>query len=261
MKRRQLLAEACGTSAGSLLSQLLPTVLLALIALAGFPIASATVVEDLEPYVTGKAFEPGGSTLLYIEEHYKVAESLHKVVYLDPNRELVAEKLIDYSANIYAPNVQVDDYRAKRATLIEHGAEVCEVSISDLESNAEKRVFTFQPERHDVMDAGFDNYVRKHWDQLAQGETVKFRFMLPLRDSTIGLKLKPRQCEGNTIDTGVSELCFRISPSNWLVSALAAPIDLVYERDTQRLLRFIGQGQLPDARGKSMEVDLRYEYQ
>ncbi len=239
----------------------LPTLLLALFALAGVAGASATVVEDVEPYVTGKAFEPGSTTLLYIEEHYKVAETLHKVVYLDPNRELVAEKLIDYSSNIFAPNVQVDDYRAKRATLIEHGEDVCEVSISDLDNSTEKSSSTFQPEEHDVMDAGFDNYVRKHWNQLTQGETVKFRFMLPLRDSTIGLKLKPRQCEGNAIDAGASELCFRISPANWLISALAAPIDLVYERDTQRLLRFIGQGQLPDAKGKSMEVDLRYEYQ
>lgn len=241
--------------------QVVATLMLALLAFAGFPSASATVVEEIEPYVTGKAFEPGSATLLYIEQHYKVAETLHKVVYLDPNGEMVAEKLIDYSSNIFAPNVQVDDYRAKRATLIEHRDDICEVSISGLENNAEKSSSTFQAEKHDVMDAGFDNYVREHWGQLTQGETVKFRFMLPLRDSTIGLKLKPRQCEFNADATDDSELCFRISPSNWLVSALAAPIDLVYERDTQRLLRFIGQGQLPDAKGRSMEVDLRYEYQ
>lgn len=229
-------------------------------ALLAFQHASATVVEDVQPYVTGKAFEPGSSTLLYIEEHYKVADTLHKVVYLDPDKELVAEKLIDYSKNAYAPDVQVDDYRARRATTIEHGDEVCQVTIAGLDSVETKDTSTFKPDKHDVMDAGFDNYVRKHWERLSQGETVKFRFMLPLRDSTIGLKVKPRQCENEEDLNNKEAMCFRISPSNWLVSALAAPIDLVYERDTQRLLRFVGQGQLPDAKGRSMEVDLRYEY-
>ncbi|MFK7733753.1 MAG: hypothetical protein AB8B48_19190 [Pseudomonadales bacterium] len=223
--------------------------------------ASATVVEEVRPYVTGKAFQPGSTTLLYIEEHYKVADQLHKVVYLDANRELVAEKLIDYSANAYSPNVQVDDYRAKRATTIEHGDELCRVTIAGLDNGVDQDTATFKPEKHDVMDAGFDNYVRKHWDQLSQGETVKFRFMLPLRDSTIGLKVKPKQCEDKDDVNNDGAMCFRISPSNWLVSALAAPIDLVYERDTQRLLRFVGQGQLPDAEGRSMEVDLRYRYE
>ncbi len=223
--------------------------------------ASAAVVEDVQPYVTGKAFEPGGSTLLYIEEHYKVGDTLHKVVYLDADRALVAEKLIDYSTSAYAPDVKVDDYRVKRATAIEHGTDVCKVTITNLEDSTANNTATFKPDKHDVVDAGFDNYVRSHWDALSQGQTVKFRFMLPLRDSTIGLKLKPRQCEqgdGTNLDRAI---CLRISPANWLVSALAAPIDLVYERDTQRLLRFVGQGQLPDADGKSMEVDLRYEYQ
>lgn len=234
---------------------------IAVFALSGGSQASATNVENVQPYVTGKAFLPGSTTLLYIEEHYKVSDTLHKVVYLDAGRELLAEKLIDYSDSAYAPDVQVDDYRAKRATSIEHGDDVCKVIIAGLDDGSDQDVATFKAEKHDVMDAGFDNYVRRHWDALSQGETVKFRFMLPLRDSTIGLKLKPKQCEQNEDTAPEAAMCLRISPANWLVSALAAPIDLVYEQDTQRLLRFVGQGQLPDAKGRSMEVDLRYEYQ
>lgn len=38
------------------------------------------------------------------------------------------------------------------------------------------------------------------------------------------------------------------------------PIDLEYDRDSSRLLRFTGLGQLRDDQGKGQKVDIHYRY-
>lgn len=53
---------------------------------------------------------------------------------------------------------------------------------------------------------------------------------------------------------------FGIKAANWLIAAVLPPIDLEYEKISQRLLRFTGLGQLPNDAGKGQPVDIHYRY-
>lgn len=96
-----------------------------------------------------------------------------------------------------------------------------------------------------VADAGFDEYVRKHWDQLLAGDKVSFDFLVPSRLEYLSFKVRWLRAER---EAGRAAQVFRLSLSGVLGWFLDG-IDVWYADDDRSLLRFDGLSNVRNAEG------------
>ncbi len=183
------------------------------------------------PDVVGEATDPDTGRTVYFEHYYCSDDALQcSVFYLRPNREVIARKELDYAPSPKAPALVFRDYRLDR-----------EIAINDPDTNA-------------VIDAGFDNFVRLQWQDLAEGEEVRFPFRLLGREDPIKMRAsKATGCEDGN-------LCLEIELDSWLLGNFVDPIQLTYEEGSQRLLRFQGISNLRNDQGRRQNVEILYQY-
>ena len=207
-----------------------PSLFLLLLLGQGLPALGASLPEA-EPDVIGEARDLATGTTLYLEQYYCSEDGLAcSVFYLRPNEEVIASKEIDYSPSPRAPALTFRDFRADREIRIDAG---------DGEA---------------VVDAGFDNFVRLQWQDLSEGEEVKFPFRIVDREKPIRMRAsREESCEAG-------RLCLEIRLDSWLLGSLVDPIQLTYDESSQRLLRFQGISNLKSDAGRSQKVDIRYRY-
>ena len=191
----------------------------------------ALAVERL--LVVGEARSLDDEELQYREYHHcSVDGRLCSVLYKDTEGQLFARKQVDYSESLRSPSLLIEDLREGSTLRID----------GDFDADL-------------VVDAGFDNYVRQRWSELAQGETVRFPFLVVGRDSPI--RMKASRDEGNACDDGA--LCLTVTLDAWLLSMLVSPIELVYD-DEKRLTQYRGISNIRDAEGRSQSVRIEYRY-
>ena len=75
-----------------------------------------------------------------------------------------------------------------------------------------------------MVDAGFDNLVRRHWNKVISGESVKFRFLAPTRGTDYAFILEPAQNTDVKADHVV-----QIRPDSLVLNFLVDPIVLGYD--------------------------------
>jgi len=195
---------------------------------------SLPVMGNEQPDIVGEASDPATGSLLYLEHYYCDEDALAcSVFYLRPDQSLIASKQINYQSNLQAPELVFKDYRDDR-----------ELKISPPQDP--KLVF----------DAGFDNFVRQQWQPLADGEAIKFPFLVLDRANPI--RMRAGQDPG--VECENSQLCLQVRLDSWLLGALIDPIELTYDRDEQRLRRFKGLSNLKTDSGDSQKVEIHYNY-
>ena len=189
--------------------------------------------QDKPLQAIGRAFDETAQTLLYSEYHYCDSALTCTIEYRKPDGELIAQKELDYTYGPHSPALVMVDFL-----------------------NGKEQRLGFDAGSNNVIDAGFDNYVRSKWTELAAGDSVKFPFEVPGFDRALPMEA----LRSNLDQCAREELCLRVSVDSWLLGLLADPILLSYERDSRRLLRFRGISNLRDEGGDSFYVDIRYEY-
>jgi hypothetical protein len=97
-----------------------------------------------------------------------------------------------------------------------------------------------------VADAGFDDFVRSHWNELEAGNTVKFSFS--------GTEPPPRRSPSRFVST--SESTFEGAPVSVIRLALSGVfgwvlphIDVSYRKSDRALLRYEGLTNMRDEKG------------
>lgn len=182
----------------------------------------------------GEARAADSGELRYTE-HHRCTDSGEscEVEYRDAGGEVFARKELDYSRSWHAP-----------ALMFEHLLD--ENSIRVEREMAEEV----------VVDAGFDHYMRSHWDALVAGERIQFEFLPAGRDSPLGMRAQ----RDEKPECPQQRLCLKVSLDNWLLGALVPPIQLQYGRQDKRLIRYDGISNLRDAQGKQQQVRIEYRY-
>jgi hypothetical protein len=108
--------------------------------------------------------------------------------------------------------------------------------------------------RNGVIDAGVDAAVRRQWQPLMAGETVRMQFLVPSRQRFYPVKLRR---EGALDWQGVPAERLRMQLDQWFGFAVP-PVTLTYARADQRLLEFAGTGNLRDARQDYPQVRIAF---
>ncbi|GGE73112.1 hypothetical protein GCM10011533_26890 [Streptosporangium jomthongense] len=151
----------------------------------------------------------------------------HRVVYVRRSGDgttSFAQKRLDYSTSAIRPVV---DYRQPDF------GETLDVTYPDAGSAS----VVWQPPSGDiersridvsdnlVVDAGFDNLVRRNWNRVTGGESIRFRFLAPTRGTDYAFILEPAQPSSLN-----AEHLVQIRPDNLVLGLLVDPIILGYNR-------------------------------
>lgn len=218
-------------------------------------------------WATGTAWTPDKARVLYREFHYAENPDLDlptRVQYRTPEGELFAEKTMDYSAVMTAPQIRQIDYRnsARIETRPLTDVRPARVEIGFQAHDSNRFIQAQVPLAQDlVVDAGFDPFVRANWDRLTAGRAVSAHFLVPARQDTVRVNLSStdqRHC--NAVAAELS--CFVIRPAGLLrvVGFLVDPIYIGYEQQSRRLAMFSGLSNLRNDQGEPQNVLITYEY-
>lgn len=195
----------------------------------------------------GEAYDLQTQEKLYSEYHDYQGEQ-HRVIYLDPEGDIIADKQIDYSNGLATPNF-TKVIRGSDQVAIDWKNE----KISITKNPGKQKIIKAKTPL--VIDAGFDHYVRQNWDKLIAGEKLSFYFPLPNRQTLAKLQIAKSTCTYTS-----SDQCFELNVSNWLLKMLIAPIELGYQPQTQKLMRYRGLSNISDEQGNGFVVDIHYRY-
>lgn len=215
-----------------------------------------------QPWVVGNAESAEDGELLYKELHYRSdpqAAVSERVEYVDSAGELLVQKSLEVVVSPVTPNVEQRDLRTGT-----------QFSVTDvgtgLEVHYQRGGERGETQRIDkgerlVVDAGFDPYVRSHWEALSAGEAIQADFFVPARLDTVKISIRKtdaQQCQS----VATSALCLVVRPAGILrlVGWLVDPLYLAYEQGSKRLLMYRGISNLLDAEGESQDVLIRYVY-
>lgn len=198
----------------------------------------------------GVARNPGTATEMYREQHWIRREGEQPVerlvLYRCPNGSAFARKQIDYRPSALAPNFTLDDRRAGyREGLRRSPGPV--VFFRENGKTTERSASAGGAPL--VVDAGFDEFIRKQWAPLVAGKTLPLNFAVPSRLRSMSFSVS-RAGEGQI--AGEKSWLFRLKLTG-LLGLIAPSIDVSYGQQSRRLLRFEGMSNLrDDAAGKPL---------
>jgi hypothetical protein len=210
-----------------------------------------------EADIIGEARDQKQGELLYRELHFFKKEGLdHRVIYKAPDGRVLAEKILDYSASDLQPQLTQKNFACGESIGVSHAEDALKVSYRADQQDAVK---TGELERENelVIDAGFDNMVRKHWERVTAGDPLTFDYLVPSRFASYSFRLRNVDCSDNAVEGGE---CFLIEPASWWLRMLVDPVSLTYEGKSRRLLEFKGLGNVAGADCKYPQVKIRYQH-
>lgn len=231
----------------------------ALLVAAIWPIA---VTQDCAPgadvIMVGVAKDEAGKPI-YCEFVSQTDEKSLKVSYFSKGK-LFAEKELDFSINPFIPKVTQKDFRVgelRQASVSEKNIELH--YQENTHKKLDKAVIPIQ--KVDILDAGFDNFIRANWNELETGKTISVNFAsmphlktLPLRISTQPLdKCSPKQ------DANAPLVCFFVEVDNALLRMLLGNIKITYDQQ-HRLHEFNGIVNVQDDDQDNQKATIRYFY-
>lgn len=199
---------------------------------------------------TGIAYHSEDGAPAYREIHYLLGDERF-VVYTCPDGQPFARKTIREGADAQAPDFSMLDARWGYREGVRGSGESREAFVQRTPEQAEKSAPLDLPP-DGVIDAGFDAYVRGHWDALARGDTLRFKFLVPSKRTFYAFDL-------SRIDSAsdATRLTLRLALGTWY-AFLAPHIDVTYDRSSRRLLRFAGMSNIRDAQLKNLDVRIEF---
>lgn len=181
------------------------------------------------------------SALLYREEHTVSGYCgpsawvpvTDDVRYLEPGSDTpFATKQVDYTDSVIRPDFDFRQPRFNtRMVVTKQGNSQVTIKYSQ---GSDNKTFTTSIDPSVVIDAGFDNLVRRHWSAVTRDKTVDFQFLAPTRGEHYAFVL-----EKASEPRVKADITLRIKPTGMLTRFLVDPITLGYSN----------QGELTDYYG------------
>jgi hypothetical protein len=224
-----------------------------LIALGSAPVVAATGLpgDDLSFLsYEGTAIDPKRETVLYRESHYVRMEHGtardRLVLYRCPDGQPFARKRVETRFGTpWLPAFGLEDQRLGYVEGLRGDGDTLEVYVREGWDAALQRDTIRDAPVALVADAGFDAFVRDHWDELLAGQTVRLYFLVPSRLDYLAFKV--RKVGEETLE-GRKAQRFRLSLGG-LLGLFVSGIDVVYDDETRVLMQYQGLTNVRDPQG------------
>jgi len=212
--------------------------------------ATAAPVERYE----GIAYPRDGSVVLYRETHWLYRDGgidRHLVLYRCPDGVPFARKLLSESSSApAAPDFDFYDARlAYREGVSGDGAR--RIAYAQGRDDAVVKQRELELGVDVVVDAGFDDYLRSHWDMVSPQSSLRAAIVVPSKLATVPVLIT----EPNNGDAKVRNL--RVELDAWY-RLLAPSMTLSYRRADHSLLEFQGIGTIRGLDGRNLDVRIAF---
>jgi hypothetical protein len=217
--------------------------------------SGAPTGSDAVHYVEGKAYATDGH-LMYTESHWLFdngGNPSRLVLYRCPDGKPFARKTLHDDGSAQAPDFVLDDARGGYREGVRSSGGTRTVFVRD-SANAKERTAALKTSPMPVIDAGFDAYIRDHWDTIGKdGNTLPF--LVPSRLGTLSFKVK-RQDDVQI--NGHAARVFRLSLDSMIGFALPH-LDVAYDTKTHELLSFTGIANIRSSNGKNVDAKIVFD--
>ena len=176
------------------------------------------------------------------------------------NKKIFASKALSYTTDPKMPTVIQKDFRFGEIRQADAAGQKITLHY---QANSNKKNTSASIARIDVdvIDAGFDNFVRIHWDELQSGKTLSINFAsmahlkaLPLRISSQPIE----KCDKKTIREKFT-YCFYVEIDNAFLRMLLGNIKLTYDQQ-HRLEEFNGVVNILSEKESNQTAKIHYYY-
>ncbi len=207
---------------------------------------------------TGYARDIESGRLLYVESHFvRGAGSVGErrvVLYRCANgTEVFARKELEYGAVREEPQFTLLDGRSGYTEGLRRTAQGLEV-FQRAATTAPLRSARVPEKVAIVSDAGFDEFVRRHWAELEAGRTVRFPFLVPSRLDFLAFKIRKHREE---MIEGAAASVIRLNLSGVLGWFLPY-IEVSYRKSDRVLMRYKGLTNIRDAEGDNFVAQIDF---
>jgi hypothetical protein len=209
-------------------------------------------------YYQGYAYALDDGRPLYREAHWLYSDDgvEHRlVVYSCPDGAPFVRKRVDTAPGTATPDVDLFDARAGYLEGVRTRDGRREVfAQADARSPEHSAKLPLPTPPNAVIDAGFDAFVRQHWDTLSTSGTSPVLFLVPseLRYLDFSARvLRDSRADGDDVRW------FRLSLANWYGFALPH-IDVAYDVQTHELRQYSGLSNIRDGDGRNVRVNIRF---
>lgn len=201
---------------------------------------------------TGVARGAGGA-VVYVEDHevHRDGDRLvsARTVYRDPAGVTLAVLRTDFSDDPFAPSYAFEDLRGAPVEAVTRTAGGLELRAGD---RTRRVAGPRDPARRLVAGQGLDRLVRAHLPEVAGGARLELAYAIPSRLDTFDLRVR-------AVAGGGPTLRVRAEFSSWFLRLLAPRLEVEYELERRRLLRYRGVSNLTFD-GTHPEVEITYTY-
>jgi hypothetical protein len=193
--------------------------------------------------------------LLYTESHWLYADNgvNHRlVIYACPDGQAFGRKWVDTAPGAATPDVDMLDGRWGYREGVRTRAGQREVYSQANSNSPEKRAPIGSP-KNGVIDAGFDAFVRQHWDELDAG-VAPLPFLVPSELRFVDFsakKLRDEQSGGHDVRW------FRLKLDGWYGFALPH-IDVAYDTQNHELFEYRGLSNIRGNGNHNLDVIIQF---
>ena len=212
----------------------------------------------------GKAYDLDSNELLYTEHHTYTSPTIHKVEYKEPNGNVFATKIINYENSFFSPNFILKNNKNGETINVKKEDEKFilkyrESNKSSINTNIVEDSSTL------VIDAGFDNFIKRKWKTLISGKSISVNYLIPSQGDSYKLILKKVNCDNP------NNYCFSISASSFFIRIFSSELKLTYSQysnqysqstknNNYRLTSFKGRTNISDSKGNYQDAHIRYQF-
>jgi hypothetical protein len=196
----------------------------------------------------GIARNPDNKKALYREQHWIRFSELvpieRLVLYRCMDGTAFARKRVNYQPSAQAPAFEFTDSRKGFVEGLRYKQNKAALWFRPPGAAPEKN--TLLTATNLVADAGFNEFIKINWLQLRAGKVLPLQFAVPTRLQAYKFSLRQT---GESLFSGVPAVTYQLKLSG-LLSLLADPIEVTYDKSSRRLLRFQGLSNLRDDAGE-----------
>lgn len=208
--------------------------------------------------MVGVAKAPNGN-FLYCELVDQVSQHELRIDYVK-DKKAFASKELKYAADKTKPSVLQKDFRFGEVRQAEAAEQ--KITLYYQENNNTKSSSAVLVSKDvNVIDAGFDNFLRIHWDELQSGKTLSINFASIAHLKTLPLRIshQPLAKCAKEVNTKKSTYCFYVEIDNAFLRMLLGNIKLIYD-EQQRLEEFNGVVNILSEKESNQTAKIHYYY-
>lgn len=234
---------------------------LALILPAGSALAMAPA--STEQFV-GTAHALNTDKVLYTEHHKATGHCQSgnwtpledQVIYRSPKGDEIARKTVNYRPSPYRPSFHMIDRQfGEDIRVTNHDDRQLTETLHDRSGQTQQ--FRQKVTSDLVVDAGFDEFIRAHWQALTQGQTVRFSFFAPTRGKTYDFRVHQADAEQRKMINAPH--VFVMEPDSMIVRWLTDPVLLGYNQ-AHRITDYLGLTNIAKDKNDNYRAHIRYRY-